>query len=84
MPLVREGRWMPTATPSAPGHISFHLNAMISPFITLSRLVEKWLAAQGGSPRRLREFVTTQLGEGWKDEAASLDEDELLARREDY
>jgi phage terminase large subunit GpA-like protein len=82
--LIREGRWRPTASPIAAGYVGFHLPAMLSPFITLSALVTKWLAAQGGTPRRLREFVTTQLAEGWKDEATSLDENDLLARREDY
>jgi phage terminase large subunit GpA-like protein len=82
--LIREGRWRPTTTPIASGYVGFHLPAMLSPFITLSALVTKWLAAQGGTPRRLREFVTTQLAEGWKDEATSIDENDLLARREDY
>jgi len=85
MELVRQGEWRPTAKPIAPGFVSFHLPAMVSPFVTLSGLVTKFLAAHmSGTPRKLREFVTTQLAEGWKDESQSLEPNELLARMEDF
>lgn len=84
MDLVRQGEWRPTAAPLAPGYVSFHLPAMVSPFVTLTGLVTKFLSAHMSGPRRLREFVTTQLAEGWKDEAASIDADVLVSRLEDY
>jgi phage terminase large subunit GpA-like protein len=82
--LVRQGRWQATAAPLAPGFVGFHLPAMLSPFVTLSSLTTKFLAALGGSPLRLREFRTTQLAEGWRDEATAVQPDALVARMEDF
>lgn len=84
MDLVRQGEWRPTTEPLAPGYVSFHLPAMVSPFVTLSGLVTKFLSAHMSGPRRLREFVTTQLAEGWKDEASSVEAEDLMARMEDF
>lgn len=84
MDLVRQGEWRPTAEPLAPGFVSFHLPAMLSPFVTLSGLVTKFLSAHMSGPRRLREFVTTQLAEGWKDEATAIDPADILSRLEDF
>jgi phage terminase large subunit GpA-like protein len=84
MALVRQGHWRATAAPLAPGFVSFHLPAMLSPFITLAGLTTKFLAALGGSPRRLMEFRTTQLAEGWRDEATAVEPDVLVARMEDF
>lgn len=82
--LVRAGEWRPTAEPLAPGFVSFHVPAMISPFVTLAGLVTKFLSAHMSGPLRLREFVTTQLAEGWKDPSTSVDPDNLVARMEDF
>ena len=82
--LVRQGEWRPTAAPLAPGLVGFHVPAMLSPFVTLSALVTKFLSAHVSGPRRLREFITTQLAEGWKDEATSIDPDDLVSRMEDF
>jgi phage terminase large subunit GpA-like protein len=88
MDLVRAGEWRPTADPLARGNVGFHLPAMISPFVTLSGLADKFISAMStmsaAGPRRLKEFVTTQLAEGWKDEAASADPAALESRLEDF
>ncbi len=83
MDLVRGGTWQATA--EAPGRAGFHVPAMVSPFVTLAQLVDKFLAADAqGTPRRLMEFVTTCLGEGWKSVAdEGPDEAELIGRMED-
>ena len=58
---------------------------MLSLFVTLSGLVTKFLSAHvSGTPRRLREFTTTMLAEGWKDEASSVDPQSLAGRMEDF
>jgi phage terminase large subunit GpA-like protein len=82
--LIRQGAWRPTAEPLSPGFVGFHLPAMLSPFVTLSGLVTKFLSAHVSGPLRLREFITTQLAEGWRDEAQRIDPGDLIARLEDF
>jgi phage terminase large subunit GpA-like protein len=84
MDLVRAGEWRPTTDPLAPGFVSFHVPAMLNPFVTLSGLVTKFLSAHMSGPLRLREFVTTQLAEGWKDPATAIDPSDLFHRAEDF
>ncbi len=84
MTLVRAGRWKSTAEPTTPGAVGFHIPAMLSPFVTLEQLVSKFLVAHQSGPLRLREFVTTQLAEGWEDPSLRVEVDPLLARMEDY
>jgi phage terminase large subunit GpA-like protein len=84
MDLVRAGEWRATAEPLSPGYVGFSLPAMYSPFVTLSGLVTRFLSAHVSGPRRLREFVTTQLAEGWKDDASSMDPNDLVSRMEDF
>jgi phage terminase large subunit GpA-like protein len=84
MDRVRAGEWRPTADPLVAGFVSFHLPAMLSPFVTLAGLVTKFLSAHMSGPLRLREFVTTQLAEGWKDPATAIDPADLMLRMEDF
>jgi len=84
MALVRAGEWRPTAEPLSRGNVGFHVPGMISPFLTLERMADRFLLAHGSGPRKLREFVCTVLGEGWRDEASSIAPDDLRARLEDF
>jgi len=82
--LIAAGRWSPTATPIAPGVVGFHLPAMYSTFITTEQLVAKFLSSHQEGPMRLKEFICTQLAEGWEDPRERLDPGTLMARAEDF
>jgi phage terminase large subunit GpA-like protein len=62
----------------------FHLNELYSPFRRLSEIVADFLTAKR-SKEKLKAFVTTSLGEPWKDqEGDKVESAQLEARREPY
>lgn len=84
--MVAEGSWQATAIPQEIGLIGFHLPAMVSTLgeITLSMLVDKWLAARAKGKESLRVFINTSLAEGWEDRGARIEAHTLMSRRESY
>lgn len=84
--MIAAGSWRPTATPIDPGARGYHLPAMVSMLgdVTLSRLVEKWLAARASGPAALMSFITTTLAEPWEVRGSRVEPHALAARREDY
>lgn len=81
--MLDRGEWRP-ANPDS--HIAgFHLNALYSPIGWKSwrELVTEFLEAKQDKSK-LKTFVNTVLGESWEDEVSKFDENELMARREDY
>ena len=82
-PHVREhicnaGKFVKT-NPNAPaGHVSFHWNAMIAPWVDWADLVRDWLqaqdAARGGDIQPLKAFVNETLGEPWEDRLGEIDD----------
>lgn len=65
------------------GHVSFWLNAFVSPWQGWERIITSFLEAKD-NPEKLQVVFNTQLGELWEDRGDLMTEDELLARREDY
>ena len=65
------------------GHRSFWLNAFASPWKSWQSVVYAFLAARK-DPQKLKTVYNTLLGELWEDRGDLADEDEMLARREDY
>lgn len=65
------------------GVAGFHLNALVSPWVTLPELVREFLAAKD-YPEKLRTFVNTTLGEVWEERSTKLDDASLMNRREPY
>ena len=65
--MVAQGVWVATV----PQHTTrgYHLNALYSPFVRWSKLVEEWIDAQGDS-EALQVFTNTALGEEWEDREA--------------
>ena len=65
--MVAHGTWVATV----PQHTTrgYHLNALYSPFVRWSKLVEEWIDAQGDS-EALQVFTNTALGEEWEDREA--------------
>ena len=84
--MVAAGRWLPTSEPIDATARGYHLPAMVSTLgdVTLSRLVQKWLAARASGPAALMSFVTTSLAEPWEDRGSRVEPHALAARREDY
>ena len=65
------------------GHRSFWLNAFASPWKSWQAIVYAFLVARK-DPQKLKTVYNTLLGELWEDRGDLADEDEMLARREDY
>lgn len=66
----------------------FHLNTLASTFCGWKEVVEKFLVADAlqklGDPEKLKTWVNTELGETWKEQGTTLEEQELYNRREIY
>jgi phage terminase large subunit GpA-like protein len=78
--LLRSGVWRATATALVAGAVGFHVSAMMSPFVTLQDVAAKFLASHQAGPTKLREFITTSLGQGWTDPRDRIDPEDLVAR----
>lgn len=67
----------------AEGVRSFWLNAFSSPWTPWEKIVLKFLQAKDDA-QELKVVYNTLLGELWEDRGDLVDEDTMLARREDY
>ena len=67
----------------AQGVRSFWLNAFSSPWTPWEKIVLKFLGAKD-DPERLKVVYNTLLGQLWENRGDMVDEDDMLARREDY
>ena len=65
------------------GRVSFWLNAFSSPWASWESIIKAFLEAKD-DPQKLQVVFNTQLGELWEDRGDLMEEDEMLARREDY
>lgn len=83
--MIERGEWRPTAQPSKPGMVGFHLWAAYSysPNATWGQLATEFVEAKG-DPLKLKTFVNTVLGETWEEKGERVDENALAARAEDY
>lgn len=77
-------RWIAT-NPDAVSHgrRSFWINAFSSPWRAWDAIVLSFLESRK-DPEKLKVFYNTVLGDLWEDRGDLMDEDEMLARREDY
>ena len=62
---------------------SFWLNAFSSPWTPWEKIILEFLQAKD-NPQKLKVVYNTKLGELWEDRGGTIDEDTMLARREDY
>lgn len=65
------------------GHRSFWLNAFISPWMTWKKIVTRYLDARKNT-KKLQVVYNTIFGELWENRGDLQDEDEFMARREEY
>jgi phage terminase large subunit GpA-like protein len=84
MPLVRAGMWVATNAHAPAGRRSYHTPAMLSPFVTLSGLVARWLEAIRRGPEAQRVFINTVLAEPWEERGERVEISSLAGRREQY
>jgi phage terminase large subunit GpA-like protein len=76
------GKWKATAP--FRGVIGFHLNQLISPWVTLAECVREFLEAKRTGIQSLKVWTNTVLGETWEEQGERIDDSELMARRVDY
>jgi phage terminase large subunit GpA-like protein len=62
---------------------SFWLNAFCSPWATWESIILLYLSATGSS-RKMQVVYNTRFGELWEDRGGLIDDDELMARSEEY
>lgn len=79
--MVAQGEWIVTR-PFVRAR-SYHINALYSPFVRWSELVDEWIKAQG-DPESLRVFMNTSLGEAWEDREVQDIKDAVIARAKQY
>lgn len=81
--MIERGEWR--ATGEFNGHASFHIWAAYSysPNATWRHIVQEHIDC-AKDPERRKTWVNTILGETWKDEAETVNANEIFARREDY
>jgi len=84
--MVKVGTWIADAPERSKGKIrTYHLNAIYSPWVSLSELAIEFLTAKRGGADTLRTFVNTALAETFDSTSAeSVDFNILRAREEIY
>lgn len=82
--MLQKGRWKATNPDSKIK--GYHLNALYSPWVNLSDLVDDFVTASHSNDNHgLMEFVNLKLGECWEEKREDADMwERLLARREYY
>jgi phage terminase large subunit GpA-like protein len=61
----------------------FHLSELYSPWVAWSRIVAEFLKAKL-LPETLKTWVNTTLGETWEEQGETVNEESLLARKENW
>lgn len=79
--MLAAGEWR--ATYPDRSTVGFHLNALYSPWMRWTEIVDEFYKAKS-SPEKLQVFVNTILAESWEEQAEKADGNVLLARAEEY
>lgn len=84
--LAGEGEWI--ARKPDEKTRGFHVNALVSPFVSWETLIDEFhiatQLAEHGDYQELKVFINTMLGETWEERGETVDESGLMARREEY
>jgi len=67
----------------ANGIRTFWLNAFYSPWMSWERIILRFLEAQGDS-QKMKTVYNTLFGRLWDEQQVTIDEDDLMKRREEY
>ena len=79
--MLKNGEWR--AENEFSNIAGFHLNELYSPWVSWSKIVAEFLKAKL-LPETLKTWVNTTLGETWEDQGDSVDDNSLLARKENW
>lgn len=81
--MVKEsGYYVPERSGSG-RKVAFRFNQLASQFVTWEETVTEWLESKDDT-EDLKTFINTALAESWEDDKESLEETNLLSRREPY
>jgi phage terminase large subunit GpA-like protein len=80
--MLAAGEWR--ARRPFKGKAGFHISELYSPWSSWGSMAEAFLEAHKGGPEQIKSFVNTCLGECWKDNTESVDEDSLYAKNRDF
>lgn len=81
--LLQTGKWIPENPDSKIR--GYHVNALYSPWVNLSDLVDEFLTATHSRDNHgLMEFVNLKLGEAWEEIQKDADNWERLHKRREY
>lgn len=87
--MIKAGEWRATAPFN--GKRGYHLNGIYSPFKhkrgyknRLHQMAAQFLEAKHGGEETLKTWVNTFLAETWESAGATINPDDIGARREDY
>lgn len=81
--MLQRGKWKANNPDSKIA--GFHVNALYSPWVNLSDLVEEFLSANKNQDNHgLMEFVNLKLGEAWEEVSQDADNWERLWKRREY
>lgn len=78
---LSSGRWIPDRDVSKPETVGFHLRAWELPFVSLSKIMASWFAAQG-DPVRLQVWDNHFAAKPYKTVISETTEQELLRLKE--
>ncbi len=79
--MLQQGQWR--AEGVAGNVAGFHLSELYSPWVSWSKIVTEFLKAKL-MPETLKTWVNTTLGETWEEGGETIDETNLLARKENW
>ncbi len=79
--MLTAGKWIATA--AFRRSAGFHISQLYSNFIPWADIIAEWLKAHV-SPYQLQVFINTVIGETWEDKSEKVEDNILMARREDY
>lgn len=82
--MLQNGQWRAENSNSNNSNmVGFHLNELYSPWVSWSRIVAEFLKAKL-LPETLKTWVNTTLGEVWEERGETVNEESLLARKENW
>jgi phage terminase large subunit GpA-like protein len=74
--MMLKGKWIPTAAPLEAGTRSYHISTLYSNFFDWYQCACKWVNA-GSDKNKLQTFVNNQLGETWKEDVKTINDDSM-------
>lgn len=78
---ILNGKWIASAPFN--GIAGFHISSLYSPWVSIPDAVDEFLKSRR-DPMRLKTWINTFLGETWEEQGESIDEMDLMDRRENW